>query len=148
MVTRKRKGVWQALGTFLRTLGTFRGTDVLVLELGGSHHCVCPVDLEELCMALPNQREALANLHTLSLTCIPAVGDEWLHLLVEAGCGRRLTCLSLCGEQLCAFHLTTAWLTPFLCRRWEQGQESDRCRAERAGQRGVWRTACLPFPFW
>lgn len=86
----KRVQVWRRLGRF---------QEVEELVLGGELVCECPVDVQELCLLLPERAEALTGLHKLFLWyCASNTDDGYLRALTTAGCGENLTELTLVGE--------------------------------------------------
>ena len=89
----KRVQVWRRLGRF---------QEVRELELGGELSCLCPMNVEELFMLLPEGAGALAGLHKLFLWgCSDQVDDGFLRALASAGCGKMLTSLTLFCECSC-----------------------------------------------
>ena len=85
----KRVQVWGRLGRF---------PGVEELELGGEYRCECPMDKEELFMLLLEGEGSLAGLRVLFLCWSEdQVDDGFLRALVSAGCGEKLTSLTLEG---------------------------------------------------
>lgn len=95
----KRVQVWRELGRF---------QEVTKVELGGELGCLCPMDVEELLMLLPEGAGALSGLRTLFLRWYVNQVDSGLHALSSAGCGENLTSLTLWSE--CHLTLVRGWL--------------------------------------
>ena len=86
MESDKRVQVWRRLGRF---------EEVEELELGEENNSWCRMDVE-LLMLLPEGEGALAGLQTIFLWhCARQVDDDFLRVLVSAGCGKSLTSLHL-----------------------------------------------------
>lgn len=98
----KRVQVWCRLGKY---------PQLTELELGGKRRCECPVDIEELFMLLQEGAGTLARLHKLSLwRCSNQVDDRFLIALATAGCGEKLTSLSLRCEFIALFRRSSSKL--------------------------------------
>ena len=77
-----------------RTLGRFQEVEDLVL--GGELFCQFPMNVEELVMILPEGARALAGVRKLVLLqCGNLVDDAFFGALASAGCGQKLTGLTL-----------------------------------------------------
>ena len=105
--------VWRRLGRF---------EEVEELDLGGEPSwkgIQCPMDKEELFLLLPEGEGALAGLRVLFLWwCANMVDYDFLRALASAGCGEKLTSLTLWCEclflLLCLVFFLWAWVSSVL----------------------------------